>query len=380
MSQTAKPQPGPQADGAATAGFLNTDWSPRDASGRHRHPKRRPADGGRRGDDRLTLRPGSRRHRGLHHASAGVHGLPLPRPRHRRSRVCRVVAIAALSRQRPPARARVRALRCRGGRPLLARCGLSPDRPARKLRRQRALQPYTSSSQPSRPGRGSRRRLADGRRTSPGSTCPRSMASFLSRRIPDRVRCSCNASIRPWSTSPARSSVDPALDPFDPRNGFADPPRSSTYRPDFVSRYRAAQLERVRRLDALARQWISDRLAARRRGKEAGERAGSADTLADRRKGAHTPIMTIWRTDARPALLRPLARPVGSGLRVALGRGSLRVELRRPSASHASARPRAGSRRGRGCRRTPRWRRPRRRSSSPRCWSSTPATRPAFRR
>ena len=43
---------------------------------------------------------------------------------------------------------------------------------------------------------------------------------------------------------------------------------------------------------------ISDRLAARRRGKEASERAGSADTLANRRKGAHTPIMTIWRTDA----------------------------------------------------------------------------------
>ena len=33
MSQTARSQRGPQADGAATAGFLNTDWSPRELPG-----------------------------------------------------------------------------------------------------------------------------------------------------------------------------------------------------------------------------------------------------------------------------------------------------------------------------------------------------------
>ncbi len=93
-------------------------------------------------------------------------------------------------------------------------------------------------------------------------------------------------------------AVDASLDPFDPRNGFADPPQRSGYRADFVARYRRAQIERVERLDATARQLIAERLAARRRSKEAAGGDEMAGVLADRRKGAHTPIMTIWRTDA----------------------------------------------------------------------------------
>lgn len=92
-------------------------------------------------------------------------------------------------------------------------------------------------------------------------------------------------------------AVDASLDPFDPRNGFVEPPRSSSYAPEFVARYRRAQSERVKRLDETARQLIAERLSARKRGKEAG---GVASGLADQRKGAHTPIMTIWRTDADP--------------------------------------------------------------------------------
>lgn len=79
-------------------------------------------------------------------------------------------------------------------------------------------------------------------------------------------------------------AVDERLDPLNPRNGFADPPQSSTYAQEFVARYRSAQLERVKRLDERARGLIEERLAAKKRG--------------DRRIGAHTPIMTIWRTDA----------------------------------------------------------------------------------
>lgn len=86
-------------------------------------------------------------------------------------------------------------------------------------------------------------------------------------------------------------SVDPALDPLDSRNGFVEPTSSSSYAPEFVSRYRAAQIERVKRLDARAKELISERMAARKRSKE----GGSPD---DARRGVHTPIMTVWRTDA----------------------------------------------------------------------------------
>ncbi len=86
-------------------------------------------------------------------------------------------------------------------------------------------------------------------------------------------------------------SVDPALDPFDPANGFADAPAPSRYAADFVVRYRTAQQARVARLDARAHGLIAERLAARKRARETG-------SPADRRRGAHTPLMTVWRTDA----------------------------------------------------------------------------------
>lgn len=86
--------------------------------------------------------------------------------------------------------------------------------------------------------------------------------------------------------------VNAALDPLNSANGFTDPPNSSRYDPQFVARYRAAQVERVRRLDQYARQLIEERMAARRRSKE------GSGSPADHRRSAHTPIMTIWRTDA----------------------------------------------------------------------------------
>jgi len=59
-------------------------------------------------------------------------------------------------------------------------------------------------------------------------------------------------------------SCDPALDPFNPDNGYRPPPASSRYAPEFVARYRAAQVARVRRLDAVARQLLKRRGEARR--------------------------------------------------------------------------------------------------------------------
>ena len=86
-------------------------------------------------------------------------------------------------------------------------------------------------------------------------------------------------------------SIDPALDAFAPANGFIEPPRSSHYSPEFVMRYRKAQIARVARLDATARQLIADRMAARGRTKAGG-------SLDDRRRAGHSAIMTVWRTDA----------------------------------------------------------------------------------
>ena len=79
-------------------------------------------------------------------------------------------------------------------------------------------------------------------------------------------------------------SVDAQLDPFSAANGFADAPAGVHYAPEFIERYRRAQRSRVERLDAIARERIAERLAARKSG--------------DRRRGAYQSVMTVWRTDA----------------------------------------------------------------------------------
>ena len=86
-------------------------------------------------------------------------------------------------------------------------------------------------------------------------------------------------------------SVDPALDFLDERNGYRAGPAGSRYAEAFIARFRAAQRARVERLDTAARDMIAERLAARKRGKAGGSRA-------DRVKGAYSPAMTVWRTDA----------------------------------------------------------------------------------
>jgi pimeloyl-ACP methyl ester carboxylesterase len=104
-------------------------------------------------------------------------------------------------------------------------------------------------------------------------------------------------------------SVDPSLDPFSEANGYRPAPRSSSYTPEFIERYRAAQRSRVARLDELASRLIGERLDARRRAKESSD-------IELRRRGAHTPVMTVWRTDADPRCfdlsLDPSDRAYGS--------------------------------------------------------------------
>jgi hypothetical protein len=104
-------------------------------------------------------------------------------------------------------------------------------------------------------------------------------------------------------------SVDAALDPFSEANGFRMPPESSRYAPEFIERYRAAQRQRVARIDAHARHLVELRQAARERLKSGGSRD-------DRQLASHGPIFQVWRTDADlrcwDTSLDPSDRYVGS--------------------------------------------------------------------
>lgn len=86
-------------------------------------------------------------------------------------------------------------------------------------------------------------------------------------------------------------SVDKALDPFSPDNGFKHgKDGGATYSPGYIALFRAAQRERVARIDNAAREAISRRMAERKKMK-AGE-------IADRYKAAYSGVFNVWRTDA----------------------------------------------------------------------------------
>ncbi len=106
----------------------------------------------------------------------------------------------------------------------------------------------------------------------------------------------------PWST-------DPSLDPYNPDNGFRSAPESSSYSPEFVERYRSAQVDRVRRLDEVA---ASAALDTHR----AGRAASSSRSVADRRASLASNILVVHRTDADlhsvDLSLDPNERPYGS--------------------------------------------------------------------
>ncbi len=99
--------------------------------------------------------------------------------------------------------------------------------------------------------------------------------------------------------------TDPELDPFSRANGFRPAPECSAYDAAFVERYRRAQADRVRRIDALA-------LAAAAEVR----RAHEGDDVNARRRSMRPGIMVIHRTDADlrtvDLSLDPNRRPYGS--------------------------------------------------------------------
>ncbi|MCW2758569.1 MAG: hypothetical protein JWO46_2315 [Nocardioidaceae bacterium] len=104
-------------------------------------------------------------------------------------------------------------------------------------------------------------------------------------------------------------AADPDLNPYAPRNGFAEPPASSSYASEFVERYRAAQLERVARIDAVARERVESAAQARRRYAE-------SEDPQDRRTALASGVLVVHRTDADlrgvDLSLDPNDRPYGS--------------------------------------------------------------------
>ncbi|MEY2472022.1 MAG: hypothetical protein QOK28_1351 [Actinomycetota bacterium] len=94
-------------------------------------------------------------------------------------------------------------------------------------------------------------------------------------------------------------SCDPALDMYNPDNGWKPWPNPCTYDRDWFAVYREAQRARVARIDAQARAALEDRA-----------------TSDDRRHRAFIRYMTTYRTLADPAYLDPSIdpddRPLGS--------------------------------------------------------------------
>jgi hypothetical protein len=112
-------------------------------------------------------------------------------------------------------------------------------------------------------------------------------------------------------------SVDPALDMYNPANGFKAPPESSKYSPEFTKKFRAAQWARAERLTEKARGYIRERNFYRALLKQPG-----FDTLPFEqrreieRRAEHLPVMVIYRSEAdldyTDQLTRPTDRAYGS--------------------------------------------------------------------
>lgn len=112
-------------------------------------------------------------------------------------------------------------------------------------------------------------------------------------------------------------SCDPALDPFNPDNGYRQPPESSAYSHHFVSLYRAAQRDRVARLDAIAHEQLAVRKEARKHmfAADFAQRPWNEQARMQR-AAVVTPYMVIYRTEADLRMfdlsLDPSERDAGS--------------------------------------------------------------------
>jgi pimeloyl-ACP methyl ester carboxylesterase len=110
------------------------------------------------------------------------------------------------------------------------------------------------------------------------------------------------------------TSRDPALDMYDPANGYRPWPQPCSYDPGWLATYRAAQRDRVARVDARAKAAIERQQAALAVRRAAAP--GSASWLDARRRARFTEYLVTYRTLADPAYLdlsiEPDDRPLGT--------------------------------------------------------------------
>ena len=111
-------------------------------------------------------------------------------------------------------------------------------------------------------------------------------------------------------------STVPELDMYNPDNGWRPWPEPCHYDVDWLARYRAAQVDRVARLDAIAKAAIAEAEDAAGRLRAIDKSADPAAYRELRRRAVFGKYMTIYRTLADPAYLDlsiyPDERPMGS--------------------------------------------------------------------
>jgi pimeloyl-ACP methyl ester carboxylesterase len=111
-------------------------------------------------------------------------------------------------------------------------------------------------------------------------------------------------------------SRDPALDMYNPDNGWRPWPEPSSYDPAWLETYRAAQIARVARIDAVAKLSIADAEEAGQQLEGIHKSTNLAEWRDLRARRVFTKYLTIYRTLADPAYLDlsidPDQRPMGS--------------------------------------------------------------------
>ena len=111
-------------------------------------------------------------------------------------------------------------------------------------------------------------------------------------------------------------STVPELDMYNPDNGWRPWPEPCVYDKEWLKRYRVAQVERVARIDAIAKASIAESIDAGSRLRGVDNQTQTVQWRELRRRAVFTKYMVIYRTLADPAYLDlsidPDERPMGS--------------------------------------------------------------------